>query len=60
MSGAQRDSEVREGGEESVEGVIIQSYIILVENEQDGCSGWGSGGRDVVYLHGDGWNREER
>ncbi len=57
MSGTQRESKVREGGKESVEGVIAQSYIILVENEQDGSSRWRSVGRNVVYLHGDGWDR---
>ena len=35
MSRAQRDSDVQEDGEESVEGVVTYDYIILAEIELD-------------------------
>jgi hypothetical protein len=47
----------REGREESVEGVMTQIYVILVESELDGCPRWRSVRRDVVYVGSDGSSR---
>jgi hypothetical protein len=52
-----REAMRREGREESVEGVITQNYIILVESELDGCPRWRSVRRDVVYVGSDGSSR---
>ena len=55
MSRTQRDSDVQEDGEESVEGVVMYDYIILVENELDGCFRWRFDRRNVVYFLSNGW-----